>query len=107
MTRQKQNTSVTQESKEQALYLRRSLRVTGYVQNRKRIILYKINTKPNNIGIIQTCRPTTNAEYDELGKVNEELNNLTDQTKAKDNFNVIVDINATAEEGKRVITVVQ
>jgi len=56
-------------------------RVLGYVQHSDRIILVKINTKPNNTIIIQIYMPTTNADNDEIEKIYEDINKLIDQTK--------------------------
>lgn len=75
------------------------LRVLGYVQHSERIILVKINTKPNNTVIIQIYMPTTNADDDEIEKIYEDINKLIDQTMAEDNVIVMGDINATVGEG--------
>uniref|UniRef100_A0A8D8XEA4 Craniofacial development protein 2 n=1 Tax=Cacopsylla melanoneura TaxID=428564 RepID=A0A8D8XEA4_9HEMI len=74
------------------------LRVTGYVQHSDRIILVKMDTKPNSTVIIQVYMPTTNAVDEEIERMYEDLNNLIDQTKAEDNLIVMGDMNATVGE---------
>ena len=80
-------------------------RVVGYVQHSDRILLVKINTKPNNTVIIQTYMPTTNDNDEEIERIYEELNDMIDGTLAEDNVIVIGDMNATVGEGAEGATV--
>lgn len=75
-------------------------RVTGYIQHSDRIILVKLNTKPNDTIIIQVYMPTSNAEDEEIDRLYDELNNLNDKTKGEDNVIVLGDMNANIGEGK-------
>ncbi|XP_021934766.1 craniofacial development protein 2-like [Zootermopsis nevadensis] len=76
-------------------------RVSEYVQLNGRIILVKLDTKPNKTVIVQVYMLTSNQEDDEVERVYKEINEIIRGVNGEDNLIIMGDWNAGGRRRNR------
>ena len=80
-------------------------RVSYYEQHSERLIVAKIDTKPQPTTIVQVYMPTSAADDEEIEKMYEEIEDILQYVKGEENLIVMGDWNAVVGKGKEDKTV--
>lgn len=80
-------------------------RVSYYEQHNERIVVVKIDTKPQPTTIVQVYMPTSSADDEEVDKIYEEIEDVVQYIKGEENLIVMGDWNAVVGRGREGQTI--